>query len=119
MKMSITQALQIAEKIDYGIRDHMTNDLRFTPLWQHQFLRESFFHMLQHADGANGEVYRHNFENVCALMAPDFAAILDVIETSHRSLLTFAGPVATKGTEPATPDRCPPYKDWPLCVGST
>jgi hypothetical protein len=80
LKLSTTQALQIVDKIDRGIRDYLSSDSRFGPLWQHQFLRESFYHLLEHADDANSEFYQHNFENVCALMAPDFVAILDAIE---------------------------------------
>jgi hypothetical protein len=86
-KMSIMQALQIADKIDRGIHDYTTSDSRFLPLWRHHFLRESFYHLLEHADS---DFYRQNFENVCALMAPDFAAILDAIELPAKALLTSA-----------------------------
>ena len=85
-KLSIMQALQIADKIDRGIRDYTTSDSRFLPLWQHHFLRESFCHLLEHADSANGDSYRHNFENVCALMAPDFVMILDMIDLPANAL---------------------------------
>lgn len=85
-KISIEQALQLVAKIDQGIRDHVSGDSRFTPLWRHHFLRESFYHLLEHADGVNGEFYRHNFENVCAVMAPEFAAILDVIDLPTKVL---------------------------------
>jgi hypothetical protein len=80
MQLSITQALQIVDKIDRGIHDYLSSDSRFAPLWQHQFLRESFHQLLEHADGANSDFYLHNFENVCAVMAPDFVTILDAIE---------------------------------------
>jgi hypothetical protein len=85
-KISIEQALRLVTKIDDGIRDHVTSDSRFTPLWQHHFLRESFYDLLEHADGVNGEFYRHNFENVCAVMAPEFAAIIEIIDLPAKVL---------------------------------
>jgi hypothetical protein len=85
-KLSITQALQLVAKIDQGIRDHTSSDSRFAPLWRHHFLRESFYDLLEHADGANSDFYRHNFENVCALMAPDFVAILEAIDMPAKVL---------------------------------
>lgn len=87
-KISITQALQIVEKIDRGVRDYLSTDSRFTPLWEHHFLRESLFTLLEHADSQHADFYRVNFCNVCAIMAPDFADILDLIELPASESLT-------------------------------
>ena len=73
--------IAIVEKIDRGQRDMQTGEPCFSSLWQHPFLRESFLRLLQAYDGAHGvEFEQHNFENVCALIDPNFARILDNID---------------------------------------
>jgi len=76
MKMSIAEALAIAKKIDHGRCDYITGDQRFTPLWKHHFLLESYIAMLQHHETASADFHLANFRNVCLLMAPDFLDIL-------------------------------------------
>jgi hypothetical protein len=85
-KISATHVMQIVQKIDSGIRDYVSTDSRFTPLWNHQFLRESLFSLLEHADSPHADFYQLNFRNVCAIMAPDFEGILDLIELPEPSL---------------------------------
>jgi len=79
--MRLDEMIAIVEKIDRGQWDMQTKEPRFSSLWQHPFLRESFLRLLHAYDSAHGvEFEQHNFENVCALIDPNFARILDSID---------------------------------------
>ena len=80
IKLSIREALSIAEKIDHGRSDFITRDARYAPLWQHHFLRECFVGMHRNHGTGSGDFHRANFRNVCSLMAPEFLSILGLIE---------------------------------------
>lgn len=86
MKLSIAEALAIAHKIDHGRRDYITSDRRFTPLWRHHFLLESYIAMLLHHETASADFHMANFRNVCLLMAPDFLDILMNIDFDGTQL---------------------------------
>jgi len=80
IKLSIREALSIAEKIDHGRTDYLTLDPRYAPLWQHHFLRESFLAMLRHHGTGSSDFHRANFRNICSIMAPEFLSILGAIQ---------------------------------------
>jgi hypothetical protein len=82
-KLTVDEALSIAERIDHGHSDYMTNESRYAPLRKHHFLRESYIAMLQHP---GSEFYRANFRVVCRLMEPDFLSILESIAFEDASL---------------------------------
>lgn len=80
-KLSIKEALHIAEDIEHGRHNFVTDDDRYAPLWDHHFLSEAFLAMMQaYAAHENIEFHRHNFENICAIMCPSFQHILDCID---------------------------------------
>jgi hypothetical protein len=79
--MSLSEAITIAEKIDYGHEDWTTHDSRFRPLRQYPFLREVYLRMLRsYEDGEMSDVERDNFAITCSLMCPEFADIMQTIE---------------------------------------
>jgi len=86
--MGLDDMIMIVERIDIGRLDHWTSEPRYAPLWQHPFLRESFLRLLQAYQCGHGiEFEQHNFENICALFAPEFETVLDSIDRTPLDLI--------------------------------
>lgn len=99
--MSLDEAIDITERIDRGINDQTTRDHRFAALWRHPFLREEFLallHIYNTDSDQTGALRRHNFDIICALLDPPFAAIWSMIDLPD-AILTSATTVLYEDSE--------------------
>jgi len=86
-RLPLAEAIDIAEKIDNGRTSYATRDSRFAPLWRYPFLCEAFIALLRACDdGKDSDVAWGNFHNICAIMCPEFAAILNDIDLEGADL---------------------------------
>ena len=84
--MKASDLLFIAEKIEYGIRDHETSLHQFDPLWKSAFLLDTFKQMLRaFLYGRDPEDYAKSFEVVCHFTYPEFHTIVSKIERMENA----------------------------------
>lgn len=87
-RLSLEEALLIAERIDGGLENRMVRDTRFEPLRRQPFLAELFLNLMRALDtGLNVEFHWHNFMNVCAIMCPEFISILTAIDLPELDII--------------------------------
>jgi hypothetical protein len=94
--MTLDEAITMVEKIDVGVRDHTTGHVRFDALWRHPFLREAFLdylHACRQDCGHDYEYAQANFNNVCALLEPEFINIVTMID--HGVGAAIRSPIQT------------------------
>lgn len=77
MRFDIEHLLQVAKRIEHGIRDHQTGQSCFKPLWDYGLILDTLIKMLEaKIRGEHPQDYQKTFEVVCGLLCPEFLRVV-------------------------------------------